>query len=32
MYSESGQHVRTLTFKSDKLIDDVMIEESLAMA
>ncbi|HTF16833.1 MAG TPA: hypothetical protein VK658_02105 [Chryseolinea sp.] len=32
MFDESGRHVRTLTFKRDTLVDDVIVEESLAMA
>ncbi|MEJ1237874.1 hypothetical protein WBG78_07095 [Chryseolinea sp. T2] len=32
LYDESGRHVRSLTFKHDVLIEDVLIEERLAMA
>lgn len=32
LYDETGRHMRSLTFKRDVLIDDVMIEEQLAMA
>lgn len=32
MYDEDGRHVRSLTFKRDVLVDDVIIEQQLAMA
>lgn len=32
MYDEGGQHVRTLTFKRDVLVNDVVVEGMLAMA
>ena len=32
MYDENGRNVRTLTFKRDVLVEDVIVEEQLAMA
>ena len=32
LYDESGRHVRSLTFKHDVMIEDVLIEQRLAMA
>jgi len=32
LYDESGNHVRSLTFKRDILVEDIMIEQRLAMA
>jgi hypothetical protein len=32
MYDESGRHVRSLAFKRDVLLEDVIIEQQLAMA
>lgn len=32
MYDETGQHVRTLTFKRDQLVDDLIVEHQLALA
>jgi len=32
MYDESGRHMRTLSFDRDRLVEDVIVEESLAMA
>ena len=32
MYDESGRHVRSLTFKRDVLLEDVIVEQQLAMA
>ena len=32
MYDESGRHVRSLTFKRDVLVEDVIVEQQLAMA